>query len=155
MSSAVVRTVALSKRYRGGVLALDRAELRIEQGEIYGFLGLNGAGKTAAIRLLLGMLSPTAGHAELFGQRVRAEAVSLWRRVGHLVENATAYPGLTVARTWKWRDGFTASATGARWAAPLRSSSSASMQTGRRGRSPLATSSGSRWPAPCSTTRNC
>jgi len=96
MSDAVVRAVGLSKRYRGGVLALDRAELSINRGEIYGFLGLNGAGKTTAIRLMLGMISPTAGHAELFGRRVRAEAVGLWRRVGHLVESATAYPGLTV-----------------------------------------------------------
>ena len=52
MSDFVVRTYALSKRYRGGVLALDRAELRIERAEIYGFLGLNGAGKTTAIRML-------------------------------------------------------------------------------------------------------
>jgi ABC-2 type transport system ATP-binding protein len=96
MSDIVVRAIALSKRYRGDVLALDRAELRISRGEIYGFLGLNGAGKTTMIRLLLGMVSPTAGHAELFGRRVGAEAVSLWRRVGHLVESATAYPGLTV-----------------------------------------------------------
>jgi len=96
MSEFVVRTVALSKRYRGGVLALDRADLRIERAEIYGFLGLNGAGKTTAIRMLLGMISPTAGYAELFGRRVRAEAVGLWRRVGHLVEGAAAYPGLTV-----------------------------------------------------------
>jgi ABC-2 type transport system ATP-binding protein len=92
----VVRTVALSKHYRGGVLALDRADLRIERAEIYGFLGLNGAGKTTAIRMLLGMISPTAGYAELFGRRVRAEAIGLWRRVGHLVEGAAAYPGLTV-----------------------------------------------------------
>ena len=91
-----VLTHGLTKRYRGGVLALDRADLRIEQGEIYGFLGLNGAGKTTAIRMLLGMISPTAGHAELFGQRVHAEATALWRRVGHLVETATAYPGLSV-----------------------------------------------------------
>ncbi len=96
MSELVVRTVGLSKRYRGGVLALDRADLSIERGEIYGFLGLNGAGKTTAIRMLLGMIAPTSGHAELFGRRVRAEATGLWRRVGHLVENATAYPGLTV-----------------------------------------------------------
>jgi ABC-2 type transport system ATP-binding protein len=96
MSEFVVHTVALSKRYRGGVLALDRAELLVERGEIYGFLGLNGAGKTTAIRMLLGMISPTAGYAELFGRRVHAEATGLWRRVGHLVESATAYPGLTV-----------------------------------------------------------
>ncbi len=96
MSDCIVRTFGLSKRYRGGVLALDRAELGINRGEIYGFLGLNGAGKTTMIRLLLGMMSPTAGHAELFGRPVRAEATGLWRRVGHLVEAATAYPGLTV-----------------------------------------------------------
>lgn len=96
MSEFVVRAGGLSKRYRGGVLALDRADLRIEQGEIYGFLGLNGAGKTTAIRLLLGMISPTAGYAELFGRRVHAEATELWHRVGNLVEGATAYPGLSV-----------------------------------------------------------
>ncbi|MCX6842171.1 MAG: ABC transporter ATP-binding protein [candidate division WOR-3 bacterium] len=96
MNEIVVRTVGLSKRYRGGVLALDRADLRIERAEIYGFLGLNGAGKTTAIRMLLGMISPTAGHAELFGRRVHAEAIDLWRRVGHLVETAAAYPGLTM-----------------------------------------------------------
>jgi ABC-2 type transport system ATP-binding protein len=96
MSELVVRTVALSKCYRGGVLALDRAELRIERAEVYGFLGLNGAGKTTAIRMLLGMISPTSGYAELFGRRVHAEATGLWRRVGHLVESAVAYPGLTV-----------------------------------------------------------
>jgi len=96
VSELVVRTVALSKRYRGGVLALDRAELGVERAEIYGFLGLNGAGKTTAIRMLLGMMSPTSGYAELFGRRVRAEAPDLWRRVGHLVESAAAFPGLTV-----------------------------------------------------------
>jgi ABC-2 type transport system ATP-binding protein len=92
----VVRTRGLTKRYRGGVLALDRADLSIGRGEVYGFLGLNGAGKTTAIRLLLGMISPTAGSAELFGLRVHAEATGTWRRVGHLVETAAAFPGLTV-----------------------------------------------------------
>jgi ABC-2 type transport system ATP-binding protein len=96
MTGPVVLACGLTKRYRGGVLALDRADLRIEQGEVYGFLGLNGAGKTTAIRMLLGMIAPTAGHAELFGRRVHAEATELWARVGHLVETATAYPGLTV-----------------------------------------------------------
>jgi ABC-2 type transport system ATP-binding protein len=95
VTDCVVRTVGLSKRYPGGVLALDRADLSIERGEVYGFLGLNGAGKTTTIRMLLGMIAPTAGHAELFGRRVRPDATGLWRRVGHLVEGATAYPGLT------------------------------------------------------------
>ena len=96
MTDLAVETAGLTKRYRGGVLAVDDVALRVARGEIYAFLGLNGAGKSTTIRMLLGMIRPTAGHAELFGQRVAAGATSLWRRVGHLVESATAYPELTV-----------------------------------------------------------
>lgn len=96
MTDLAVATSGLTKRYRGDVLAVDRVDLRVARGEIYAFLGLNGAGKSTTIRMLLGMIRPTAGHAELFGERVRADATSLWRRVGHLVESATAYPELTV-----------------------------------------------------------
>ena len=96
MSELAVATFGLTKRYRGDVLAVDRVDLHVARGEIYGFLGPNGAGKSTTIRMLLGMIAPTAGHAELFGERVRAEAPAVWRRVGHLVESATAYPELTV-----------------------------------------------------------
>jgi ABC-2 type transport system ATP-binding protein len=96
MTELAVATTGLTKRYRGDVLAVDGVELRVARGEIYAFLGLNGAGKSTTIRMLLGMIRPTAGHAELFGERVRAGASGLWRRVGHLVESATAYPELTV-----------------------------------------------------------
>ncbi len=96
MSELVIRTDGLSKQYRGGVLAVDGIDLRVAAGEIYAFLGLNGAGKSTTIRMLLGMISPTAGSAEVLGQPVRADAPELWRRVGHMVETATAYPELTV-----------------------------------------------------------
>src|SRR3954451_15722226 len=96
MTDLAIATYALTKQYRDGVLAVDRVDLRVARGEIYGFLGLNGAGKSTTIRMLLGMIRPTAGHAELFGERVRAGATDLWRRVGHLVESATAYQELTV-----------------------------------------------------------
>jgi ABC-2 type transport system ATP-binding protein len=75
---------------------VDAIDLRVAQGEIYGYLGLNGAGKSTTIRILLGMVTPTSGSVELFGQRVHADARTLWRRVGHLVESATAYPELSV-----------------------------------------------------------
>ena len=91
-----VATTGLTKRYGGEVLAVDRVDLRVARGEIYAFLGLNGAGKSTTIRMLLGMIRPTAGHAELFGERVHAGNTDLWRRVGHLVESATAYPEPTV-----------------------------------------------------------
>lgn len=74
MSELAVATSGLSKRYPGGVLAVDRVDLRVARGEIYAFLGLNGAGKSTTIRMLLGMISPTAGHAALFGERVRERA---------------------------------------------------------------------------------
>jgi ABC-2 type transport system ATP-binding protein len=96
VSEFAVMTSSLTKRYGRDVLAVDRVDLRVARGEIYAFLGLNGAGKSTTIRMLLGMIRPTAGHAELFGERVQAGATDLWRRVGHLVESATAYPELTV-----------------------------------------------------------
>src|SRR6187431_2522116 len=96
MDDLAVATSGLTKRYGHEVLAVDRVDLRVARGEIYAFLGLNGAGKSTTIRMLLGMVRPTAGHAELFGERVQAGATALWRRVGHLVESATAYPELTV-----------------------------------------------------------
>jgi ABC-2 type transport system ATP-binding protein len=96
VSDWAILTSELEKRFRGNVVAVQGVSLRIQCGEIYGFLGLNGAGKSTTIRMLLGMIAPTAGHAELFGERVRAEAPGLWRRVGHLVETATAYPELSV-----------------------------------------------------------
>jgi ABC-2 type transport system ATP-binding protein len=95
MTDRAVSTVDLTKRY-GDVAAVDGVQLRVERGEIYGFLGLNGAGKTTTIRLLLGMIHPTSGHAEIFGVRVGPGAREVWRRVGHLVESAVAYPELTV-----------------------------------------------------------
>src|SRR4029453_15385746 len=96
MGDHAIATEALTKRYRGDVLAVDGVNLRVARGEIYAFLGLNGAGKSTTIRMLLGMIKPSVGHAELFGVRAEPGANDLWRRVGHLVESATAHPELTV-----------------------------------------------------------
>jgi ABC-2 type transport system ATP-binding protein len=95
VSELVVCTTDLSKCYRGTVLAVDRVNLHVAAGEIYAFLGLNGAGKSTTIRMLLGMIAPSQGHAELFGRQVHG-GTEVWRRVGHLVETAIAYPDLTV-----------------------------------------------------------
>ncbi len=96
MTSPAVETADLSKRYGADVLAVDSVSLRVGRGELYAFLGLNGAGKSTTIRMLLGMVRPSSGSAMVLGQPVRAEAPDLWGRVGHLVESATAYPELTV-----------------------------------------------------------
>src|SRR4051794_16227601 len=85
----------LTKRY-GAIRAVDDVSLRVGRGEIYAFLGLNGAGKTTTIRMLLGMIRPSAGVAHLLGKRVKADAHELWAQVGYLVETPHAYPELTV-----------------------------------------------------------
>jgi ABC-2 type transport system ATP-binding protein len=94
MDSAII-TTELTKRY-GDKTAVDRLSMRVREGEIYAFLGLNGAGKTTTIRMLLGMIRPTGGSASIFGTRVSAGALDLWRNVGYLVEIPYAYPELTV-----------------------------------------------------------
>lgn len=90
-----VETKDLTKRY-GDVTAVDGLSLRVERGEIYSFLGLNGAGKTTTIRLLLGMVRPTAGKARLLGREIGPGRRDLWASIGYLVETADAYPELTV-----------------------------------------------------------
>lgn len=88
-------TTNLTKRY-GRVSAVDNLSLQVRQGEIYAFLGLNGAGKTTTIRMLLGMVHPTAGSARICGMLVGTGDHSMWREVGYLVESPSAYPELTV-----------------------------------------------------------
>jgi len=91
----VIATHALTKRYRD-VTAVDSLDLDVRRGEIYGFLGRNGAGKTTTIRMLLGLIRPTAGEVSVLGRRVRDGDQRWLARVGFLVESATAYPNLTV-----------------------------------------------------------
>ncbi|MGA9534123.1 MAG: ABC transporter ATP-binding protein, partial [Anaerolineales bacterium] len=89
-----LQTHALSKNY-GAVRAVDGLSLCVDPGEIYAFLGLNGAGKTTTIRMLLGMIRPTTGHAEVLGKEIRP-GQGPWADVGYLSEEPRAYPGLTV-----------------------------------------------------------
>jgi ABC-2 type transport system ATP-binding protein len=84
----------LVKRY-GHVCAVDGLDLGVRAGEIYGFIGRNGAGKTTTIRMLLGLIRPTAGEVHLLGRRVRRGRQDFLSKVGSLVETATAYANLT------------------------------------------------------------
>jgi len=93
--STAIETNNLVKRY-GQVTAVDNLSLRVERGEIYAFLGLNGAGKTTTIRMLLGMIRPTAGEAYVLGSKIGVGSKKPWASVGYLVETANAYPELTV-----------------------------------------------------------
>ncbi len=86
----VLQTHELSKRY-GNRLAVDRLNLDVLQGEIFGFLGPNGAGKTTTIRMLLGLIRPTAGSVELFGQDLALDPARVLPRVGALIEAPALY----------------------------------------------------------------
>ncbi|HYM49577.1 MAG TPA: ABC transporter ATP-binding protein [Candidatus Limnocylindrales bacterium] len=89
----VVETRGLSKRYAADVLAVDRLDLRVRQGEVYGFLGPNGAGKTTTLRMLTGLLHPTAGSATVIGHPPGSPQ-SL-RKLGAMVETPAFYPYLS------------------------------------------------------------
>lgn len=91
----VINTVNLTKVY-GNVRVVDNINVSVKRGEILGFLGLNGAGKTTMIRMLLGMVTPTSGQCYLQGKNVSTRDVSLWSDVGYIVETPYSYPELTV-----------------------------------------------------------
>jgi ABC-2 type transport system ATP-binding protein len=93
--ATVLETVGLCKSY-GSVQAVRELSLRVRAGEIYGFLGLNGAGKTTSIRMMLGLIRPDAGTVRLFGRNLHEAPAAILKRIGCLVETATAYPNLTV-----------------------------------------------------------
>ncbi len=90
-----IETQALTRRF-GDFTAVDELSINVKEGEIYAFLGLNGAGKTTTIRMLLGMLRPNEGNAQILGQTIRLGAREPWGKVGYLMERPFAYPELSV-----------------------------------------------------------
>jgi ABC-2 type transport system ATP-binding protein len=86
----------LVKRY-GDLVAVDHVDLTVERGDVFGYLGPNGAGKTTSLRMLLGLIRPTAGTIELFGRNVEIGAHAL-DGVAGFVEGPTFYPYLSAKR---------------------------------------------------------
>ena len=88
-----IRTVNLTKAYPGGVLAVSDLNLTVRRGEVFGFVGRNGAGKTTTMRMLVGLVRPTAGTIQVLGHPPGTPHVL--SRVGVLIEAPTFYPHLT------------------------------------------------------------
>lgn len=94
MTTNLIETEGLT-RWFGRLAAVDSLNLRVPQGSIYGFLGPNGAGKTTTIRMLLGLIHPTAGRVQLFGAPMQRNATAVLARIGSLVETPSIYSHLT------------------------------------------------------------
>ena len=92
--TAAVATTGLTKRFRRQI-AVDRIDLEVPGGAVYGFLGPNGSGKTTTIRMLLGLIAPTAGEISLLGSPMPAASRRVLRRVGSLVEGPAFHPYLS------------------------------------------------------------
>ena len=83
--AAAIDVHDLSKRF-GRKLVVDRVSLRVEQGEIYGFLGPNGSGKTTCIRLMCGLLTPDSGSGTCLGFDILRESAAIKCRVGYMTQ---------------------------------------------------------------------
>ena len=89
-----VATRGLLKRY-GEIVAVDGVDLTVERGDVFGYLGPNGAGKTTSLRMLLGLIRPTAGDARLFGRDPLADGAKALKGVAGFVEGPRFYPYLS------------------------------------------------------------
>ncbi len=108
MTSPAIRTTHLSRRF-GPVEAVHDLTFEVPAGQVFGFLGPNGAGKTTTIRLLLGLLEPTTGSAEVLGLDTRTAADAIRARTGALLEFPGLYERLSAEdnldfylRVWRW-----------------------------------------------------
>ena len=99
--NTVVRAEGLTKRY-GVTLALDSLDLSVRAGEVYGYLGPNGSGKTTTIRLLLGLHRPSAGRVDLFGLDAWHSPVAAHREVAYVAGEPFLWPALTGEETFEF-----------------------------------------------------
>lgn len=104
-SDAAVLARGLTRRF-GGFTAVDALDLAVDRGEIFGFLGANGAGKTTAIRMFCGILAPTAGRAWVDGVEIPARAEEVKRRIGYMSQKFSLYDDLTVAENVEFHAGL-------------------------------------------------
>ncbi|CCK28170.1 antibiotic ABC transporter, ATP-binding protein [Streptomyces davaonensis JCM 4913] len=88
---SVIVTRALTKRYRGGQLAVDGLDLTVPAGSVFGFLGPNGSGKTTTIRMLMGLIEPTSGTARVLGRHMPRATRAVLPHIGALIEGPALY----------------------------------------------------------------
>ena len=94
-NDTAIRARGLGKRF-GALLAVDGVDLTVPRSSVYGFLGPNGSGKSTTIRLLCGLLTPTAGELEVLGVKIPEQAEALRKRIGYMTQKFALYEDLTV-----------------------------------------------------------
>ena len=104
-SNLAVHTEGLAKRF-GNVEAVRSADLRVPRNSIFGFLGPNGAGKTTTLRMLVGLLTPTAGRGTVLGCDIAGDTLELRRQVGYLPQQPRFYPDLSARETLRFAARF-------------------------------------------------
>ena len=100
----VIEVNDLVKRF-GDFTSVDRLSLSVKEGEVFGLLGSNGAGKTTAIRMLCGLLAPTSGSATVLGLDVARDAESLKHRIGYMTQRFSLYDDLSVIQNLRFFGG--------------------------------------------------
>ena len=90
-----IRSRGLTKRF-GTLVAVDHVDLMVPRGQVYGFLGPNGSGKSTTLRMLCGLLTPSAGEVEVLGLRIPEQAEALKKRIGYMTQKFSLYEDLTV-----------------------------------------------------------
>lgn len=93
--NSVVKAKNLTRKF-GDFAAVDKISFNVKRGEIFGFLGANGAGKTTAIRMLIGVLKPTSGEATVAGHDVYKESEAIKKKIGYMSQKFSLYQDLTV-----------------------------------------------------------
>ncbi|MFD3448913.1 ATP-binding cassette domain-containing protein [Microbacteriaceae bacterium 4G12] len=93
-ASSIVQTQNLSKTY-GAIKLVNKVNLHVQKGEIYGFLGPNGAGKTTTLKMLLGLIKPSEGTINIFGESLSKDRSSILQHTGSLIESPSYYGHLT------------------------------------------------------------
>ena len=96
MTELAIKTQGLSKQF-GDITAVNKLDLEIPAGQIYGFLGPNGSGKTTAIRMLCGLLTPSAGDISVLGLQIPRDAEKLRLRIGYMTQKFSLYDDLSVS----------------------------------------------------------
>jgi ABC-2 type transport system ATP-binding protein len=101
----VIVTEKLTKRF-GNFIAADELTFQVEKGEIFGFLGANGAGKTTAMRMLCGLLKPSSGKATIAGFDVYTQTERIKKKIGYMSQKFSLYDDLTVSENIRFYAGI-------------------------------------------------